>query len=236
MPSASYRTAFAWSVLILGVPQIAVAQVPSGDTSPTTPSAGSGSFRTAPTLSEVLSHPAFDSLRTADGRSLGFQATAPAASQSLQTSLRQRLQERLQQHSSERDAAGARSLSTLRPVAPQGENIALEQQQASWRAYIAGDVQEAAAHLHNALLLGGPATQDQLHRLAGGKQDYSAGYRDLIRRADTAAGRAETFLLAYHAAVQGERELALAALSRLDEGPRPAIHPLVRLRIRQLLH
>lgn len=235
MPSASYRRAFAWSVLILGLPSMAVAQMPAGDTPPATPPVGSAPIPTAPTLSEVLSHPAFDSLRTADGRSLGFQATAPTASQSLQANLRQRLHERLQQRSAEWDAAGDRSLAKLKPVAPQGEDVALEPQQASWRAYIAGDIQKAAAHLHDALLLGGPATQGQLHRWSGGKQEYLTGFHELVRRADTAASKAEAFLLAYHAAVQGERQLALAALSRLDEAPQPAIHPLVRLRIRQLL-
>lgn len=236
MLAASYRTAFACTVLLLGGPQIAVAQGSSEGPPLSEPSLGSAPLGTAPSLSEVLSHPAFDALRTADRRPLGFQATAPT-SQSLQASLRQRMQERLQQRAAQWDVARQHSIGELKPVAPQGEQIASEAQQASWQALIAGDVQEAAAHLHDALLLGGPATQEQLHQLAGGKQAYQAGYRELVQRANAAtAGKAEAFLLAYHAAVQGERPLVQAALNRLEAATRPAIHPLVRLRIRQLLY
>lgn len=191
----------------------------------------------APTLAEVLSNEAFAPFRLSEDAPASERLPGPVDLELLQQRLRQRLQSRWQPSPQSATGPVSRDVaSQLTPIPPQRDVIDLKGQRSSWLALIAGDYQTAAASLHDALLRGSPAMLGQLHRIAGSEQDYEIGYSNLAEAAQAGeAGKAEQFLLIYHAAVRGDKPIARTLLMRLDQPPRVHLDAIVRLRLRQLL-
>jgi hypothetical protein len=223
-----YRRAIAAALIAFSAPLSADAQSLDVDQRSSIPVPGN-SISPFPTIGDVLSREPFRPFWNGSEHSLNDRA-APLSRESIELQLRQRLQSRLQ-HLPPRLSRAAGNAAAVSDV------VDLEHQRSSWLAIVAGDHQVAAAHLHEALLRGRPATLAELHRLAGGEQAYEAAVGSLNdRRELKEAGQAKQFLLIYHSAIRGDRSLASAALALFDQQLPPIdLDPIVRLRLLQLL-
>ncbi len=254
MRTAHIRPLLAFAFLAMSAPLGAIAQTPD-DESPSSihPDTWRNLWTTSsPTLAELLSRRPFAPLGLELDIPPQVDGERSATTQLLKNQLRQQMQTRLQARGQQLsqallDTSDSRASELLTPQSGVRDVVDLRRQRDSWRNVTAGEHATAAAQLYDALLAGRPLTLAEMQEIAGGQENYATEVAKLSRLAE-AVQRGESidlngdspairFLLAYHAAVNGDLPLARRSLNALTgQLPGISLDPIVQIRLRQLLN